>query len=178
MKEWFSPLRSVRGRLLTVAIVVEAIMLTLLVANSLRLLTEHMGRQAQTHVEEIVPVLSAAIVAPLAQRDYATVQAVLDESAAVGGIVYLTVTGNDGKRLASSGWPNSMPLPPPDAQLKIFDDEKQKPRFDIATPSSATDRSSAPCTSASTCRRSAPPTPNCSPRASASRPSKSCSLPA
>ena len=134
MKEWFSPLHSVRGRLLTVAIIVEAVMLTLLVANSLRLLTDHMGQQAKTHVEEIVPVLSAAIVAPLAQRDYATVQAVLDESAAVGGIVYLAVSGNDGKRLASSGWPNSMPLPAPDAKLKIFDDEKQKPRYDIATP--------------------------------------------
>ena len=37
------PLRSVRGRLLAVAIAVEAVMLTLLVANSLRLLTDNMG---------------------------------------------------------------------------------------------------------------------------------------
>ncbi len=134
MLTWLTPLRSIRGRLLTVAIVVEAIMLTLLVANSLRLLTEHMGQQAKTHVEEIVPVLSAAIVAPLAQRDYATVQAVLDESAAVGGIIYLAVSGNDGKRLASSGWPNAMPLPTPDSQLSIFNEDKQKPRYDITTP--------------------------------------------
>lgn len=133
MSHWFLPFRSMRGRLLTLAIIVEAVMLSLMVANSLRLLTTHMGRQAETHVEDLVPVLSAAIVAPLAQRDYATVQAVLDESSAVGSIVYLAVTGKDGRRVAVSGWPADNALPAPDSKLRIYDD-KQKPRYDISTP--------------------------------------------
>ena len=99
-----SPLRSVRGRLLIVAVLVETIMLTLLVTNSLRLLTTHMGTQARSHAEQIAPVLLAAIIAPLAQRDYATVQAVLDESLAVKGIDYLVITDTTGRRLVASGW--------------------------------------------------------------------------
>ncbi|MBS1129470.1 MAG: Response regulator [Proteobacteria bacterium] len=129
-----SPLRSVRGRLLIVAIAIEAVMLTLLVANSLRLLTTHMGRQAEQHVEEIAPVLIAAIVAPLAQRDYATVQAVFDESTKVGGIDYLALANNDGKLVASSGWPEGAALPPADPHLNIFDADKQKPRYDVLVP--------------------------------------------
>lgn len=129
-----SPLRSVRGRLLLVAIAIEAVMLSLLVANSLRLLTTHMGRQAEQHVEEIAPVLIAAIVAPLAQRDYATVQAVFDESTKVGGIDYLALANNDGKLVASSGWPEGSDLPPADPHLNIFDDDKQKPRYDVVVP--------------------------------------------
>jgi signal transduction histidine kinase/ActR/RegA family two-component response regulator len=129
-----SPLSSVRGRLLIVAIAIEAVMLTLLVANSLRLLTTHMGRQAEQHVEEIAPILIAAIVAPLAQRDYATVQAVLEESNKVGGIEYLAMANNEGKLLASHGWPTGTPLPPADPRLEIFDSDKQKPRYDVVVP--------------------------------------------
>ncbi len=129
-----SPLRSVRSQLLIVAIAIEAVMLTLLVANSLRLLTTHMGQQAQQHVEEIAPVLIAAIVAPLAQRDDATVQAVLDESTKVGGIDYVAVANNDGRLVANSGWPAGTPLPPADPKLDLFHSEKSKPRYDVVVP--------------------------------------------
>ncbi|HLO63839.1 MAG TPA: response regulator [Azonexus sp.] len=129
-----SPLRSVRSQLLIVAIVIESVMLTLLVANSLRLLTTHMGQQAQQHVEEIAPVLIAAIVAPLAQRDHATVQAVLDESTKVGGIDYVVVANKDGRQVANSGWPAGTPLPEADAKLELFSSRKDKPRYDVAVP--------------------------------------------
>ena len=129
-----SPLRSVRSQLLMVAIVIEAVMLTLLVANSLRLLTTHMGRQAQQHVEEIAPVLIAAIVAPLAQRDDATVQAVLDESTKVGGIDYVAVANKDGRLVANSGWPAGTPLPAADPALDLFHSRKDQPRYDVAVP--------------------------------------------
>lgn len=129
-----SPLRSVRSQLLIVAILIEAVMLSLLVANSLRLLTSHMGRQAQQHVEEIAPVLIAAIVAPLAQRDDATVQAVLDESTKVGGIDYVIVANKDGRLVANSGWPAGTPLPTTDPGLDLFSTRKDKPRYDVAVP--------------------------------------------
>ncbi len=129
-----SPLRSVRGRLLLAAIAIEALMLTLLVANSLRLLTDSMGSQAQRHAEQISPVLIAAIVAPLAQRDYATVQAVLDESAAIRGIEYVAVVDHAGRLLATSGWPGGKPLPVPDSAFRLIDDGKEAPRYDVATP--------------------------------------------
>ncbi|KXB29715.1 hypothetical protein AT959_17450 [Dechloromonas denitrificans] len=127
-------MRSVRGRLLILAVAVEALMLTLLVANSLRLLTDHMGGQARRHAEQIAPVLIAAILAPMAQRDYATVQAVLDESAAASGIDYLAVSDASGRRLAGSGWPDNKPLPLPDKDFHLFEEEGDAPRYDVALP--------------------------------------------
>lgn len=132
-----SPLRSVRGRLLIVAVLVETIMLTLLVTNSLRLLTTHMGTQARSHAEQIAPVLLAAIIAPLAQRDYATVQAVLDESLAVKGIDYLVITDTTGRRLVASGWSEKKPLPTPDRQFDLFSKDDDKPRHDVKIPINA-----------------------------------------
>ena len=128
-------LRSTRGRLLLLAVIVEAVMLSILVSNSLRLLTENMGEQARQHVGEMTPVIIAAIVAPLAQRDYATVQAILDESKSVGGIDYLAVTGRDGKKLAVSGWPLDAALPDPDRSLQIFG--AGEARYDVAVPVAA-----------------------------------------
>lgn len=133
MKRW--PLfGSVRGRLLAVAVAVEAVMLTLLVANSLRLLNDHMGQQAQRYIEGVTPVLLAALVAPLAQRDDATVQAVLAESTASGSIAYLAMTGPDGRRIAGSGWPAERPLPAPDPKFDIADVAKPESRYDVVVP--------------------------------------------
>jgi signal transduction histidine kinase/ActR/RegA family two-component response regulator len=129
-----SPLRSIRGRLIILAVLIEALMLTLLVANSLRLLNTHMGAQASNHAEQITPVLIAAIVAPMAQRDYATIQAVLDESRAVQGIDYLVITDIAGRRLAASGWPANKPLPNQDKTFALFGDDDEKPRHDTMAP--------------------------------------------
>ena len=135
--KFVSPLRSIRGRLLIVAVLVEAVMLTALVANSLRLLTSLMETQAHSPAEQIAPVLLAAIVAPLAQRDYATVQAVLDESRAVKGIEYLVITDTSGHRQAASGWPNNQPLPSADRHIAHFDFDTQQPRHDVKVPITA-----------------------------------------
>jgi signal transduction histidine kinase len=130
----FRPLRSVRGRLLLLAVAVEALMLTLLVANSLRLLTDNMGAQAKRHADQMGPVLIAAIVAPLAQRDYATVQAVLDESSAADGIEYLAITDLNDRRLAASGWPGNQALPTADQGFHLFEGGSSAARYDVAIP--------------------------------------------
>ena len=111
-------LGSVRGRLLLAAVAVEAIMLTLLVSNSLRLANKYLVEQVELHSRQIVPILAAATVAPLAQRDYATVQSVLDESLSKKGVSYLVVEDVQGNRVAASGWPMDKPLPVPE---KSFD---------------------------------------------------------
>ncbi|QOX78585.1 PAS domain-containing protein [Trichlorobacter lovleyi] len=95
--------QTVRGRLLLLAIGVELLMLTLLVLNSARLLHGAMTKQAAWHAKQIAPVLNAALTAPLAQRDFATLQAVLDESRATEELVYLAVSDRYGARVASSG---------------------------------------------------------------------------
>ena len=127
------PWRSVRGRLLIAAIAVEATMLTLLVANSLRLLSGHMTDQAASNAAQMTPVLKAALVAPLAQRDYATIQAILDESRAIQGIDYLSVLDASGKIAAQSGWPRDKPLPDPDQAFHLFV-KGDVPRYNVASP--------------------------------------------
>ena len=127
----FTPWRTVRGRLVLAALLVELVMLAILVGNSLRLLHEAMGEQAREQAEQIAPVLSAALVAPLAQYDYATVQAILNESQAIRGIDYLAVTDSAGTIVATSGWPSGKPLPPVDARFSLDDNP---PRYDLALP--------------------------------------------
>ena len=129
----FAPWRTVRGRLVLAALLVELVMLAILVGNSLRLPHDAMGEQAREQAEQIAPVLSAALVAPLAQYDYATVQAVLDESHAIRGIDYLAVTDASGVIVATSGWPRNKALPTIDAHFTLNDDD-DPPRYDLQLP--------------------------------------------
>jgi signal transduction histidine kinase/ActR/RegA family two-component response regulator len=108
------PMRSVRARFLMAAVLVEAVMLTLLVSNSLRLMNDYLVEQVEQHAGQIIPILSAATVAPLAQRDYATVQSVLDESLSKKGVSYLVLVDTQNNRVASSGWPKDQELPKAD----------------------------------------------------------------
>ena len=88
--------KTVRGRLLLAALLVEAVMLALLIGNSVRLLYDSLSDQAKRHAEQMSPILNAALMAPLAQRDYATVRAILDESRGKNGILYLAVSDSRG----------------------------------------------------------------------------------
>ncbi|PWC90308.1 histidine kinase [Azospirillum sp. TSH100] len=128
-----APWKTLRGRMLTAAMAVEAIMLTLLVANSVRLLYGSLAEQAQLHAEQVAPVLNAALVAPLAQRDYATLQAVLDESRSTGGVLYLAVSDSKGKLVATSGWPQDRALPAPDPALTLGAKDGVA-RYDVMVP--------------------------------------------
>ncbi|MDR6771990.1 ATP-binding protein [Azospirillum sp. BE72] len=128
-----APWKTLRGRMLAAAMAVEAIMLTLLVANSVRLLYGSLAEQARLHADQVAPVLNAALVAPLAQRDYATLQAVLDESRSTGGVLYLAVSDSKGKLVAISGWPQDRRLPDPDPSLSL-DGKDGVTRYDVAVP--------------------------------------------
>ncbi|PWC49033.1 ATP-binding protein [Azospirillum sp. TSA6c] len=128
-----APWKTLRGRMLAAAMAVEAIMLTLLVANSVRLLYGSLAEQAKLHAEQVAPVLNAALVAPLAQRDYATLQAVLDESRSTGGVLYLAVADSKGKLVATSGWRQDRGLPAPDPALTL-DAKDGVARYDVTVP--------------------------------------------
>jgi len=118
------PRLNLRSRLLLLAVGVELIMLTLLVANSLRLFEAAMLEQTRWQVQQIMPVLSSALKVPVMQRDFATIKSVLDESRATEGIDYLVFVDQDGCRVAASGWADGIPLPAPsnlkDSSLDTF----------------------------------------------------------
>ena len=128
-----SPWYTVRGRLLLLAVGIELVMLTVMVTNSLRLLHGSMTDQAKWQAEQMAPVLNAALTAPLVQRDFATVQAVLNESRSAGGVDYIAVVDTSGKIAGMSGWKHDNPLPAPSKDFPLFDADKY-PRYDVAIP--------------------------------------------
>ena len=127
------PWHTVRGRLLFLAIGLEVLMLTVLITNSIRLLQSAMSNQVQSQAQQFSPVLIAALTAPMAARDYATVQAVVDESQSSGDLDYIVVVDRFGHRIAANGWPADMPLPESSKELSLFENIKD-PRFNVSVP--------------------------------------------
>jgi len=122
---------SLRTKLVLLSLVVEVVMLTLLVANSVRLSQDSLIAQAQVRYMELNTLFNAALAAPLAQRDYATLHEILAESVHQEGIVYAVLVDRAGHIAASSGWqkgrtlPVVTPLTFADSQAKQFDANTQ-----------------------------------------------------
>jgi diguanylate cyclase (GGDEF)-like protein/PAS domain S-box-containing protein len=64
-------------------------MIALLVFNNVRLSESQLREQAQVRVESVAPLLNAALLGPMMQRDYGTVQDILTEAMNSQGFVYL-----------------------------------------------------------------------------------------
>jgi len=127
------PWRTLSGKLVLAALVVEAVMLSLLIGTSLNLLYSTFSDEAERHAAQFVPVLQAALVAPLTQRDQATIDAILQESAGLESISYLAVADREGKTIAISGWPIEKPLPLPDASISLTPKDGRA-RYDLVAP--------------------------------------------
>jgi diguanylate cyclase (GGDEF)-like protein/PAS domain S-box-containing protein len=113
--------KSLRFKLLIASVAVEFVMLALLVANSVRLIQTNLSNQGLARVEEIRPLLNAALSGPLAQRDYGTLQEILNEIQSHNGIAYLAVFDNNSKVIAANGWSANRPLPELDTELNADD---------------------------------------------------------
>jgi PAS domain S-box-containing protein len=83
--------RSLRFKLVLASTLVEALLLTLLVANSVRLMNQSLIEQTEIRLEELAPLLNASLAPPLAQRDYAALQDILDGIVQAKGLVYIQV---------------------------------------------------------------------------------------
>ncbi len=123
-----SPSRSLRLKLVLASVVVEILMLTVLVVNSLRLMESSLEQQARANLEQIAPLLNASLVAPLIQRDYATLADILRESMRKDGVTYLVLFDNERRVVAALGWSPSQPLPELDEHVGrsangVFDTE-------------------------------------------------------
>ena len=101
---------SLRTKLILLSLIVEVVMLSLLVFNSVRLSQDSLIAQAKVRYIELNSLFNAALAAPLAQRDYATLHEILAESLQQG-IVYAVLIDQGGHIVASAGWKKGMPLP-------------------------------------------------------------------
>ncbi len=121
-----------RSKLVLASVVVEVFMLTLLVANSLRLSHEALMEQVRLRVEELHVLFNAALAPPLIQRDYGTLNDILQESRREQGLTYLVLQDRDGRILGRVGWPEGQTLPTP--QPALTPDAVATGRFDLAVP--------------------------------------------
>jgi diguanylate cyclase (GGDEF)-like protein/PAS domain S-box-containing protein len=107
--------RTLRARLLFASLFIEAVMLAILVSNSVRLIEEHLIRQAENRIAAIELAYKTAITVPLASRDYATLRDILEGWRSAQDIEYIAVTDRDGRLISALGWSNDTPLPTPSA---------------------------------------------------------------
>jgi len=70
---------SIRTRLVIVSIVIEVTMLGLLIANSLRLMTDVMEDRTEARLQTVSPLLNASLGARLFERDHASVKEILQQ---------------------------------------------------------------------------------------------------
>lgn len=125
--------RSLRFKLIIASVIVEVVMLTILVTNSLRTMEEKLLALADVRQEEVRHLLNTALAPPLVQRDYATLQEIMDKSRREEGIVYLMLFDEMDKPIVASGWKLAEPLPPTDvSSLATLAEEVH--RFDGVIP--------------------------------------------
>lgn len=73
--------------------------------------TDYMRADLDSRARQLRPVLTAALAAPLAQRDYATVQQILIEVQQRDSLTYLLVLDRGGSIVAAAGWHEGEPMP-------------------------------------------------------------------
>lgn len=107
---------SLRTKLVVTCVLVQMAAAALLIGVSTQILQRTVLEQARSEIRQVVVLLDQAIAAPMAQRDYATLQQTLDLVRSDESIVYLVLQDHRGKRIAASGWDPARALPPRDGQ--------------------------------------------------------------
>ncbi|NMG45971.1 EAL domain-containing protein [Aromatoleum toluvorans] len=109
-------LSSIRMRLLLASTVVQIVLLTLLLANSVRLMNQATSASLNTLVSQNATMLHAMAVAYGDMGELHTLQDVLGEllSESDEGLVYVRIVAPDGQVLVSAGLPDMRELPEAD----------------------------------------------------------------
>ena len=97
--------RSIRLKLVAVAVLVEAVMLGLLLANSYRLVSDALDSQTRVRLEALSPLFDASLAGRVFQRDHSEITAILQQLAGSKRteINYIVVFDQSGEVLASVG---------------------------------------------------------------------------
>lgn len=106
-----SAFRSLRFKLVFITVLVEVILLSIIVANSERLIEKHLIELAGQRLAEVKSLLNNTLIVPLIERDYGTLQNTLDETRSDHGIAYLVLYDESHRIVAASGWERGKDLP-------------------------------------------------------------------
>ena len=92
-----------RTRLLIAGLLLQVMALGLMGGVGVALFERHLEREFEQRVRQFGPLMNAALATPMAQRDYASVAAILAESRKERGFVYLEVRDPAGRIIARDG---------------------------------------------------------------------------
>lgn len=99
---------SLRFKLIGTAILVEVVMLSLLVWNSMRLMEVNLHRQMEHRISELKPLLNASLAGPLLQYDLVTMKEIMQQYR-TEEVLYYSVYNSIGEQMISYGTPRLSP---------------------------------------------------------------------
>lgn len=100
--------KSLRFKLVFFAFLIEAIMLSLLLFNSQKIMNAYLIDQTDKQLELLKESFNIALAQPLITRDYATLQSIIDGWVKSSELVYMRIE-KDGSILANATAPNGYP---------------------------------------------------------------------
>lgn len=109
--------RSLRLKLVFASVAVELIMLSILVINSMQQMQQSLVAQSHLRLDEVKHLINTALAPPLVQRDYASMQEIMDKSRSEHGIVYMVLFDESNTPIVASGIKLNAPLPKMDKNL-------------------------------------------------------------
>lgn len=128
----FNPFRrSLRFKLVLVSVLIEVIMLSLLLGNSIRLMSETVEYHGKTLAEDLAPLLDGALSLVLFERDYSSTVEILGKLVKGGesDLNYIVVYDEQGELYAATDTVNTDKMPKLDENMQaaesdgVFDTE-------------------------------------------------------
>ena len=110
---------SLRTRLVIVSILIEVTMLGLLIANSLRLMTDVMEERTEARLQTVSPLLNASLGARLFERDHASINEILQQlvHSSIAELDYIVVYDDKNVSYAQAGKVDAANLPAIDQNI-------------------------------------------------------------
>ena len=102
---------SFRAKLVSVGLAVQIAAMLLTGWHSAYLIDRYFRAELVARAQRQAPLLNAALAAPMVQRDYATLQAILNESLSKDVASYIIVCDTKGRAVGQAGWPENSAKP-------------------------------------------------------------------
>lgn len=121
---------SLRTKLVLTGLALQFLTLALMTAGAYALVGTYLNRELQERVAQLSPLFNAGLAVPMAQRDYASVAAILAESKSAQGLVYINICDAADRIIAEEGLS-------PQRRLQVgapADAEPVEPSFDFTVP--------------------------------------------
>lgn len=109
---------SFRLQLALVVLLVQAVLLGAVAWQGREVLDSHRQEQLTARVDQLNPLLAAALAVPLARKDHEALQDVATQVVAGNSLDYLVVADSRGHRIAGAGLAADQPLPAPTESLR------------------------------------------------------------